>query len=382
MEKTKKHTFELTNLLTVMKNSILKQLSVAGLLLFATSGMAQIPTPSMSFPKIEHDFGQVKEDGGSAVYTFEFLNKATTPIIISNVSASCGCTTPEWTKSPVAPGKKGTIKVTFDPINRPGPFDKTITINYNLDSKVAVLRIKGYVKEKDKKVEDLYPRVIGDLRLQSSYKAFITIANTQTATDSLPILNNGSKPITLSFGLVPAHIAIKSVPATLKPNQKGILLISYNASKKNDWGFLSDNFEVLINQEKLPNNIIIISANITEDFSKLSSKELAEAPVAVFAEQVFEFGSIQEGTPVEHEFKFTNTGKTDLIIRKVKASCGCTTVNPDDKIIKPGQSSSLKASFHTDNYNSRQTKTINIITNDPKNPNITLRLTGVVTPKS
>jgi hypothetical protein len=379
VEKPKKHTFEVTNLLTAMINSFLKQLSVAGLLLFATSGMAQLPTPSMSFQKTEHDFGQIKEDGGSAVYTFEFVNKATTPIIISNVGASCGCTTPEWTKAPVAPGKKGTIKVTYDPINRPGPFDKTITINYNLDSKVAVLRIKGYVKEKDKKVEDLYPRVIGDLRLQSSYKAFIAIANNKTATDSLPIINNGKKPLTITFGAVPPHISIKSVPGTLKPNQKGILLITYDASKKNDWGFLTDNFEILVNNEKLPSNLMTVSANISEDFSKLSAAELANAPVMSFTETVFDFGSIAEGTPVEHEFKFTNTGKTDLIIRKVKASCGCTTVDPDIKIVKPGQTSSIKANFHTNNYSGRQTKTINVITNDPKNANITLRLVGSVT---
>ena len=364
-----------------MMKTFVKQLSLVGLILFATEGFAQIQTPSMIFQSTEHDFGQIKENGGLAVYTFEFINKASTPIIISNASASCGCTTPEWTKAPVAPGKKGTIKVTFDPINRPGPFDKTVTINYNLDSKVAVLRIKGYVEEKEKRVEDLYPRAIGDLRLQSSYKAFIAIASDQIATDSLPIINVGSKPLSISFGVVPAHIKIQSVPETLKPNQKGKLVISYNAPKKNDWGFITDNFEVLVNGEKLPNNLLTVSANITEDFSKFTPQELASAPAVAFDESVFDFGSITAGTPVEHEFVFTNKGKTDLIIRKVKASCGCTTIDPAVKIVKPGQSSSIKANFHTDNYSGRQTKTITVITNDPKNANVSLRITGTVTPK-
>jgi len=362
-------------------NTFVKQLVLAGLILFAPTAFAQIKTPSMSFQKTEHDFGQIKEDGGVAVYTFDFVNKASTPIIISNVSASCGCTTPEWTKAPVAPGKKGTIKVTFDPKNRPGPFDKTITINYNLDAKVAVLRVKGNVEERTKKVEDLYPRVIGDLRLQSSYKAFIAISSEIIVTDSLPIINNGSQPITISFGFVPAHLIVKSVPETLKPNQKGKLVITYDAPKKNDWGFITDNLEILVNGVKLPNNLLTVSANITEDFSKFTPQELANAPAVAFDELVFDFASITEGTPVEHEFKFTNKGKTDLIIRKVKASCGCTTVDPAIKVIKPGQSSSLKASFRTDNYSGRQTKTITVITNDPKNANISLRLTGTVTPK-
>lgn len=364
-----------------MMNALVKQLTLAGLILFTVSGFAQIQTPSMVFQKTEHNFGQIKETGGSAVYTFEFTNKATTPIIISNVTASCGCTTPEWTKAPVIPGKKGTIKVTYDPTNRPGPFDKTITINYNLDSKVAVLRIKGSVQEKDKKIEDLYPRVIGDLRLQSSYKAFIAIANNKVVTDSLPIINAGSKPLTVSFGFVPAHLKIKAVPERLKPNQKGNLQITYDAPKRNDWGFLTDNFEILINGEKLPNNLLTVSANISEDFSKLSAQELANAPAIAFSETVFDFGSVTEGTPVDHEFKFTNNGKTDLIIRKVKASCGCTSVDPDVKIIKPGQSSVIKASFHTNNYNGRQTKMVTVISNDPKNANVSLRIVGSVTPK-
>ncbi|SDC92541.1 DUF1573 domain-containing protein [Williamwhitmania taraxaci] len=364
-----------------MMKTIVKQLSLAGLILFATAGFSQIQTPSMNFQSTEHDFGKIKEDAGAAIYTFVFVNKASSPIIIGNVSASCGCTTPEWTKAPIAPGKQGTIKVTFDPKNRPGPFDKTITINYNLDSKVAVLRIKGFVEEKEKRVEDLYPRAIGDLRLQSSYKAFIAITSNQVATDSLPIINAGSKSIAISFGSVPAHIKIQSVPETLKPNQRGKFVITYDAPKKNDWGFITDNFEVLVNGEKLPNNLLTVSANITEDFSKSTPQEMANAPVISFNESTFEFGSITEGTPVEHEFVFTNKGKTDLIIRKVKASCGCTTVNPDIKIVKPGQSSSIKASFRTDNYSGRQTKTITVISNDPKNANVSLRLTGSITPK-
>ncbi|HUW05615.1 MAG TPA: DUF1573 domain-containing protein [Williamwhitmania sp.] len=364
-----------------MKNNILKHLSLLGLMLTATTMFAQIPNSNMNFESSVHDFGLIKENGGPAIYTFEFVNKANTPIIINNVTASCGCTTPEWTKAPVAPGQKGTIKVTYDPKNRPGPFEKTITINYNQSPNVAVLRIKGAVQEHEKTLADLYPRQLGDLRLQSSYKAFIRLINTEVKTDSLPMVNAGSNPLTVTFGFIPAHLTIKAVPQTLKPGEKGNIMITYDAAKKNDWGFVTDNFEVLLNGEKVPNNLLTVSANIMEDFSKLTPEQLANAPAIHFDELVFDFGSVVAGTPVEHVYKFTNTGKSDLVIRKVKASCGCTSVAPDISVIKPGQSSVIKATFRSDHYSGHQTKTITVTSNDPKNSNVILRLTGDVMPK-
>ncbi|MGL4956614.1 MAG: DUF1573 domain-containing protein, partial [Bacteroidales bacterium] len=78
----------------------------------------------MQFVKTSHDFGQVPEAGGLVTYAFEFANTGKTPIIITDVKSSCGCTTPEWTKQPVLPGKTGSIKAIFDPKDRPGIFDK------------------------------------------------------------------------------------------------------------------------------------------------------------------------------------------------------------------------------------------------------------------
>jgi len=364
-----------------MKNNILKHLSLLSFMLMVTTIFAQIPNSNMDFASTVHDFGQIKEDGGPAIYIFEFVNKATTPIIINNVTASCGCTTPEWTKAPVAPGQKGSIKVTYDPKNRPGPFEKTITINYNQAPNVVVLRIKGSVEEHAKTLADLYPRQLGELRLQSSYKAFIRLINNDKQTDSLPMVNAGTKPLTVTFGFIPSHLTIKAVPQILKPGEKGNILITYDATKKNDWGFVTDNFEVLLNGEKVQNNLLTVSANIMEDFSNLTPSQLANAPAIYFENMVFDFGDIVAGTPVDHVYKFTNNGKSDLIIRKVKASCGCTSVAPDISVIKPGQSSNIKATFRTDHYSGRQTKTITITSNDPKNPNVVLRLTGNVNPQ-
>ena len=74
--------------------------------------------------------GRIKE-GDSVSYTFHFRNKGNLPLLISSVNASCGCTTPKWSKTPVQPGKKGFIKVTFDSHGKEGKVQKTVTAYAN-----------------------------------------------------------------------------------------------------------------------------------------------------------------------------------------------------------------------------------------------------------
>jgi hypothetical protein len=110
----------------------------------------QQPTPqmnpdlSMKFMKEEHNFGTVPE--GPAVTTdFEFKNIGKEPIVLSNVQASCGCTTPHWTKEPVMPGKIGKISATYNTQGRPGPIMKTITVTSNVGTKV--IKLTGNVEK-------------------------------------------------------------------------------------------------------------------------------------------------------------------------------------------------------------------------------------------
>ncbi|OAV70861.1 hypothetical protein Barb4_01066 [Bacteroidales bacterium Barb4] len=94
-----------------------------------------------------HDFGDIKEANGRVSHTFVIANQGDVPLVINQVIASCGCTTPEWTKEPIAPGKTGNVKVTFDPEKRVAPFQKTISIYSNGKTGSFVLTIRGNVIE-------------------------------------------------------------------------------------------------------------------------------------------------------------------------------------------------------------------------------------------
>jgi hypothetical protein len=91
---------------------------------------------------MEHDFSKIPQ-GKPVYYFFEISNAGKTPLKLENVAASCGCTTPEWSRDAIEPGAAAKIKVGYNAAAE-GPFEKTITISYN-SNQTKVLRIKGTV---------------------------------------------------------------------------------------------------------------------------------------------------------------------------------------------------------------------------------------------
>lgn len=127
----------------------MKKLSLFFLLsLFVTSAALAQQKPELDFERTEHNFGTIKEELGAVTTQFEFTNTGKSPLIIQRVSASCGCTTPSYTREPVLPGKKGTISAKYSTVRRPGTFNKTITVYTNVPDTVYVLTIKGNVVPK------------------------------------------------------------------------------------------------------------------------------------------------------------------------------------------------------------------------------------------
>ncbi|MCK4662813.1 MAG: DUF1573 domain-containing protein [Bacteroidales bacterium] len=341
--------------------------------------LAQQKTAHISFEKKVHDYGTFKEESGLAKYKFVFTNTGNEPLIITKVQPSCGCTSSNYTKSPVPPGGKGFVSSEYSPKNRPGKFNKSIKVITNAEPAITMLRITGNVIQREKTIKDLYPFAMGAIRSKTSHIAFLKIKNTKTKTDSTQIINTSDEEQKLTFEKVPSYITIKAVPEVLKPKAKGYIITTYDASKNNNWGFVINRVNILINDQKSGSQRLSISATIEEDFSQLTEKELLNAPVIEFERKIYNFGTIKQGEIIEHDYKFTNTGKRDLIIRKTKASCGCTAISPANKIIKQGETSSIKVKFNSRGKKRTQNKTITIITNDPKTPSIMLKITGNVT---
>ena len=107
----------------------MKQIIFIFMAILLATGMASAQKKAViAADETSHDFGQIKEADGKVSTTFVVKNTGDAPLAITRVIASCGCTTPEWTKEPIAPGASGNINITYDPKVRPGPFSKTISV--------------------------------------------------------------------------------------------------------------------------------------------------------------------------------------------------------------------------------------------------------------
>lgn len=338
--------------------------------------IAQENSANILFEKEKHDFGIIHEEKGSVSYEFEFKNIGSEPLIISKVNASCGCTTPEWPKEPILPNKKGVIKAKYDPNNRPGPFNKTITVVSNAIQTNKILIISGEVIPRTKNTLDFFPQSIDSLKFRTTHMAFLKTYNDEVRTDTMSIYNPTNNEYKIEFDNPHKHIKINANPSIIKPSSFSVITVTYDAKMKKDWGFVMDRIDIIIDGIKKPNNKFTVSADIQENFDALSDKEKQNAPKIEFETKEYNFGTIKHGESSSFEFKFKNSGNSNLIIHKTNASCGCTAIAPEKNIIKAGESSSFKVKFNSTGKHGHQVKTVTVITNDPNNSTLILKIVG------
>ena len=122
-----------------------KIFSIVCMLMMSMVMMAQA---QIKFDKTAHDFGKFSEEDPIVKCTFTFTNTGDKPLVINQAVASCGCTVPTYTKTPVQPGEQGTINVTYNGTGKfPGHFKKSITIRTNGVVEMTRLYIEGEMTE-------------------------------------------------------------------------------------------------------------------------------------------------------------------------------------------------------------------------------------------
>ncbi|MGL4293907.1 MAG: DUF1573 domain-containing protein, partial [Bacteroidales bacterium] len=121
------------------------------LLVFSIPGNAgdTHPEKGAQFKNRIYDFGNIREDDGIRTCEFEFINTAVTPLTIEEVRSSCGCTLPEFEQKKIQKGEKGLIRVGYDPVNRPGIFERMLIVAYRESTKTDTLIIKGQVAKSE-----------------------------------------------------------------------------------------------------------------------------------------------------------------------------------------------------------------------------------------
>lgn len=338
---------------------------------------AQIAEP-LIFTEKAHDFGSVKEDGGHVTTEFSFLNNSGRPIRIINVRPSCGCTTPDWTREVIEPGKNGIIKASFDPRGKVGYFNKSITVTTDYNGAPITLQIKGNVESKSAEPTATFDVSNGSLKTKvSTFNLGKLFINRDNGFKGFDIQNAGSAMVSFKEYKAPAHIKIQ-YPMTLKPGETGIIKIFYDAKAKNAYGFLSDNIELITDDAENGVKVYTVFATVEEFFAPFTAEAAAAAPVLKMEGQDIKFGEMFETGTLQREVVVRNNGKSNLSFRALQPNCTCMTAEFDKQELKPGETGKIKISFTPKGRPGIQNKSVSVYSNDPRNPVQRITLAGYV----
>lgn len=324
----------------------------------------------ITFETKTYEFGKIAEEDGNATYVFKFSNTGNAPLVVNRVQASCGCTTPTWTKEPIEPGKTGSVTVTYNPVGRPGMFTKTITVYSNASDEQIVLIIKGEVIPKSQSGSSAYPVTIGDLRLKSKVVQVNNVEKGKSMSRVIEIQNAGKSDLKPTLENLPPYLSVSVQPETLKPNQTGNITFTFNSKNTNQWGPVTDEiYVVLNNQRKYSDEFQIrVIGNVVEDFSKLTLDQKQKAPILETKGRTIDFGVVKQNSKKSFRFNLTNKGISALEIRRIINNNAELKVVPAKMTIKSGKAQSLSIDLNAKLLpEGEYKKSITLQTNDPDN---------------
>ena len=358
-----------------------KILSTLCMALVAVAMMGQEPV--ITFEKTVHDFGKIHEEDGRVSVDFQFKNEGMTPLVLSNVRASCGCTTPKWTRDPIEPGQTGVITVTYNPNGRPGGFNKTVTITSNAKESTTRVYIKGEVIPKQAKPVNKYTVAVGELNMKGTTLNLGTIKKGgEAATGELEYTNltQADHHVELATSSADNYMFSQVTLEDAKPNEVGKFVFMLETQVTKLYGPVEVNAYVVIDGKKVLDDAhkLTIKANIVEDFSNMTTEEKQQAPIIETLAE-YNAGTIAAGKTMKYAFAIKNSGANALEVRRVYTEAEHLTIKAAPKTIKNGKKGNVAVDIQTKGLEAgNYTEDVIVITNDYQHPIKTIKINFTV----
>jgi hypothetical protein len=235
---------------------------------------------TLKFTDESHDFQNVGE-GTLATHEFKFTNTGNQPIVIANVQASCGCTTPDWTKTPVLPGKSGIVKAVYNSTGRPGQFTKTVTVTSNATNASVALAIKGTVLSREQMQKTYSPeQIAASARLTISSETTLPLGKLELAryaTGRFQFKNTGKKNLTVTGLHAECNcVTYKTLPEGIAPGETGTISLTYQPQAL---GERSEVVSLYSNDLSAPDVKVTLKATVVKSLAEPSMLREADARV-------------------------------------------------------------------------------------------------------
>lgn len=356
--------------------ALVAALAVANVAIASAQAMAQ-------WNKTVHDFGLFHESDGDQTINFVVTNTGDSAMVFLRVQSTCGCTVAKYPTDPILPGKSSNIEVTYSPTGRPGPFEKAVWVYTNTKPNRTRLVIKGSVIGNSESVKRYYPVAAGDLQFTA-----LTLPLGETKKGLMPststtAYNTGNDTIVLSFDNNTSHITYDAIPDTIPPGQISTTTFFFDSNRTPVWGINDDYITIIATPlhsnyaaSKIKVNII---ANVVEDFSSITDDQRSKSPVCAVAPDKLMLPNLKTGELAYTELKVTNTGKSNMMIRRVMALDKALTTKSDKTLLKPGEEARVSIRVNPSKIEGKILNSqVTVITNDPVNPHITVRVVGEI----
>ena len=315
----------------------------------------------------DYDFGLFKEIAGPKTGRSRFVNTGRDTLAIVDVKPSCGCTSADFTKTPLAPGDTAFVSYTYDPAMRPGRFDKSVRVTLS-DGSRHVLRIRGNVLGTPESLATLYTVDAVDMRLSDGLISFGEVTR-------------GRKPV----AFVNAYVLSQDSIVPLLESDSNAVVAESSLAKAGPGDVVT--FTVTLDSRKAPqygparyrlhypgkNDVagaqVEVRSEIIPDREQLAIHQQGKNPSARISAKILDFSSRASGDPVPMEFEIVNEGKGDLEIFSIYAENGAIKIGSYPAKIKKGKSARVGVAVDMNELPAGPRRfALKILTNDPVKP--------------
>lgn len=215
----------------------------------------------------------------------------------------------------------------------------------------------------------------GEIHLKKEYKQTIKVYNPTSQKVSFRIYTDLSEFQVTKFKSDSLNYI--TTETVLSPHSSDTLVVTFTPCDTNLLGSYEKGLHVMINKEILfvP---LKMQAYILENFDSISLEEKLHPPIIEIYNDTFNFNNTNRNKKIPVSFIIKNTGERNLIIRKVETDCSCINSNLQQRIVYPGQTTTLNATFVSMGHTGLQYRTIRLFTNDPEHPMIKLTIKGYI----
>lgn len=323
-----------------------------------------------------HDFGQIEWKHPVTVQ-YTITNTGDQPLVLTEVEPDCACSVAQWTKTPIAPGAKGTVNVTLD-AEALGHFHKSVAIYSNAQPHLVYLKFNGEVVQEIKDFTKTHPYLIGQIRVDKNSIDFPDVQHGERPVIHIGVVNLSDRPYEPVLMHLPPYLEAEVKPGVLQKGEKGVISLTLNTEKLTDLGLTQASVYLarFAGDKVGDENEIPVSAILLPDFSGMTDAEKANAPVVGLSAKDLDMSAVlAKKSKARQDIIVTNTGRSPLQINKLQVFHPAVGVSLKKSTLQPGESTRLRVTVEKKNIGKkRRHLRLLMITNDPMQPKVEINI--------